>query len=113
MEQLRDMSSLLLLQTHVTSQKLKNMLHTPSLYGNTTLPCCRVAGGLGSFVTAALRWSESELPDGPSPSLWRSVVLPLHMSPSVGQRGALLGAEEPGSARSDTHLPSLPSGAAS
>lgn len=70
------------------------------------------AGRLWSFVTTALQWSESELPDRPKASLWRSLVLPLYMSPPVGQRGAMLGATKRRSAWSDTHLPPLPSGTA-
>ena len=72
--------------------------------------CCSVAGRLGSFVSTALQCPESELPDGPAGPLWRSVVFSLYMSPPVGQRGSLQGAEAPGGAGSDTRLPSLPSG---
>lgn len=70
------------------------------------------AGKPWSFGNTAPQWPESELPDRPEASLWRGLVLPLYVSPPVGQRGALLGAKTRGRARSDALLPTLSPGAA-
>lgn len=72
-------------------------------------PCCCVAG-LRFCASAALGWTEIELPNRPAATLWCRLVFPLNVSPPVGQWGTLLGAKEPGGVWSDAHVSSLPSG---